>query len=262
MAVIKARDLAYARLQSPDLDAQEEFLTAFGMVRAVRTPTALYMRGTDPAHHIHVTEKGDPRFIGFAWAVSSEDELKAIAEFPGASGVESIDEPGGGKWVRLREPNGYTIEIVHGIEAVQPIQVVRQPINSGVEPLNRAGEVIRLAAGPSSVKRIGHAVMGSPKNQETVRWFREILGLVCSDDVYAGDKENIIGQFSRIDAGDDYVDHHAFFCMKNERTGLNHFSFEVQDIDDVFIGHEYLNSLCEYEHMWGIGRPGLFNALN
>ena len=144
MAVIKVRDLAYARLQSPDLDAQEEFLTAFGMVRAGRTPTALYMRGTDPAHHIHVTEKGDPKFIGFAWAVSDEDELNTVSKLPGASGIETIDEPGGGKRVRLVEPNGYTIEIVHGIEPLQPIEVVRQPINSGVAPLNRAGEVIRL----------------------------------------------------------------------------------------------------------------------
>ena len=71
MAVVKVRDLAYARLRSPDLDAQEEFLTAFGMVRAARTPTALYMRGTDAAHHIHVTEKGDPRFTGFAWTVGA-----------------------------------------------------------------------------------------------------------------------------------------------------------------------------------------------
>ena len=75
---------------------QEEFLTAFGMVRAARTPTALYMRGTDPVHHIHVTEKGDPRFIGFAWLVASEDDLKAAAKLPGASGIETIDEPGGG----------------------------------------------------------------------------------------------------------------------------------------------------------------------
>src|SRR5215510_5663705 len=224
MPLIKVIDLAYGRLRAPDLDMAEEFLTNFGMVRAARTPTALYMRGTDPAHHIHITEKGDPAFLGFAWAVNSEEDLRSIAAFPGASGIENIDEPGGGKRVRLTEPNGYTIEIVFGIESVQPIQVVRQATNSGVEPLRRAGEVIRFAPGPSSVKRIGHAVLGSPKNQETVRWFRQTLGLVCSDDVYAADKENIIGQFSRIDAGDDYVDHHAFFCMKNERAGLNHFS--------------------------------------
>ena len=117
MAVIKVRDLAYGRLRSPDLDAQEEFLTAFGMARAARTPTALYMRGTDAVHHIHITEKGDPAFIGFAWTVSDADELRTIAKFPGASGIENIDEPGGGKRVRLQEPNGYMIEVVHGIES-------------------------------------------------------------------------------------------------------------------------------------------------
>ena len=60
MPVIKAVDLAYGRLRSPDLDKQEEFLTAFGMVRADRTKNALYMRGTDAAHHLHVTELGEP----------------------------------------------------------------------------------------------------------------------------------------------------------------------------------------------------------
>jgi len=56
MPVIKVRNIAYGRLRSPDLDLAEEFLTSFGMVRAARTPTALYMRGTDAVHHIHVTE--------------------------------------------------------------------------------------------------------------------------------------------------------------------------------------------------------------
>ncbi len=254
MPIIRVRDLAYGRLRAPDLDAQEAFLTAFGMVRAERTPTALYMRGTDPAHHIHVTEKGDAGFLGFAWEARSEDDLQAVAQLPGASGIETLDEPGGGRRVRLTEPNGFTIEVVHGIARLAPIAVARQAINSGSAPLNRAGEVIRFAPGPASVKRIGHAVLGSPDNQGTVRWFRETLGLVCSDDIYAGEKDNIIGQFSRIDAGDDFVDHHAFFCMKTARAGLNHFSFEVQDIDDVFIGHEHLRNLGTYEHMWGIGR--------
>jgi catechol 2,3-dioxygenase-like lactoylglutathione lyase family enzyme len=254
MPVIKVRELAYGRLRSPDLDAEEEFLTAFGMTRAARTPNALYMRGTDPFHHIHVTEKGDAAFLGFAWYAASEEDLQKVAKVPGASGIEHTDEPGGGMRVRLKEPNGYMIEVVYGQQAVWPIQVVRQPLNSAAAPLNRAGAVMRYRQGPSRVKRIGHAVMGTPKNQETVRWFRETLGLVCSDDVYAGSQDNIIGQFSRVDAGDEYVDHHAFFCMKNERTGLNHFSFEVQDIDDVFIGHEYLSGFGKFEHMWGIGR--------
>ena len=111
MAIIKVTDLAYGRLRSPDLDAAEEFLTNFGMVRADRTSSALYMRGTDAPHHIHVTEKGDPGFVGIAYYASSLDDLKTLSKAPGASAVEDIDEPGGGKRVRLKEPNGYQIEV-------------------------------------------------------------------------------------------------------------------------------------------------------
>src|SRR5881275_1479448 len=82
MALIKVTDLAYGRLRSPDLDVAEEFLTNFGMVRAARTNTALYMRGTDAPHHIHVTEKGDPGFVGIAYYAASLDDLKKVAKAP------------------------------------------------------------------------------------------------------------------------------------------------------------------------------------
>jgi catechol 2,3-dioxygenase-like lactoylglutathione lyase family enzyme len=254
MALIKVKDLAYGRLRAPDLDAMEEFLTHFGMARSARTPNALYMRGSDPAHHLHVTEKGDPRFVGFAYSAASEEDLHRVARVPGASPVEPIDEPGGGQRVRLREPNGYQIEVVYGIERLAPIPVVRDPMNSGSEPLRRAGKVMRLPKTPAPIKRIGHGVLGTPKVRETVQWFRETLGFIGSDDVYAGDRDNVIGSFNRCDCGDEYVDHHALFCVMNERAGLNHMSFEVPDVDAVFMDHEYLTRLGKYEHMWGVGR--------
>lgn len=254
MSIIKVTDIAYGRLRAPDLDAMEAFLTEFGMVRSARTRDALYMRGTDPDHHIHVTEKGDPAFVGFAYSVASEEDLGRIAKAPGASGIETLDEPGGGKRVRLTEPNGYRIEVICGQELLDPSPVRHQKVNSGPEGANRLGEPMRIHTGPSRVKRIGHGVLGSPRVMETVKWFRETLGLVRSDDVYAGEQDNIIGSFNRCDRGDAYVDHHVFFCMQNERAGLNHLSFEVHDIDDVFTGHEHLKRIGKYEHMWGLGR--------
>jgi hypothetical protein len=212
------------------------------------------MRGTDPAHHIHVTEKGDPKFVGIAYHVESEDDLERLAKAPGASAVESIDEPGGGKRVRLTEPNGYRIEVVCGIAPVAPIPVRRQKLNSGEAPTARAGELMRLPKGPAHVKRIGHGVLMTPKFAETVGWFREMLGMICSDDVYVESRNNLIGSFNRCDRGDTYVDHHVFFCLNHPKTGLNHLSFEVPDIDDVCMGHDYLKGLGKYEHMWGIGR--------
>ena len=254
MPFVKVTDLAYGRLQSPSLDEAEEFLVHFGMVRSERTPNALYMRGTDPAHHLHVTHLGPSKFIGLAFYVESEDDLKKFAKAPGASGIEHLDEPGGGKRVRLTEPNGYQIEVVHGIAALPAIETRRQKLNTGEAPLSRAGELMRLPKGPSHVKRIGHGVLMTPKFHETVSWFREMLGFVCSDDVYAGEKNNLIGSFNRCDRGDAYVDHHVFFCLNHAKTGLNHLSFEVPDIDDVAMGHDYLAQFGKYEHMWGIGR--------
>src|SRR2546422_2513245 len=212
MALIKVTDLAYGRLRAPDLDVAEEFLTHFGMVKAERTKNALYMRGTDPAHHLHVTEKGDPGFMGFAYYAASLDDLKRLAKAPGASAVEAIDEPGGGKRVRLTEPNGYQIEVVHGIASLSEIATRRQKLNTGEEPLSRAGELMRLPKGPAHVKRIGHGVMMTPKFRETVDWFRAMLGFVCSDDVYAGARDNLIGSVHPCDPGARYVDPPPFFC--------------------------------------------------
>jgi catechol 2,3-dioxygenase-like lactoylglutathione lyase family enzyme len=252
MAVIKVRELAFGRLRAPDLDQMEEFLTHFGMIRAARTPDALYMRGTDPHHYLHVTEKGQPAFIGFGYRATSEDDLQRLAKATGTA-VESIDGPGGGKRVRLREPNGYQVEVVHGIQELPPIPVDRQPMNTGSEPLKRR-ELMRLPKSPAPIKRIGHGVFGTPKVKETVQWFRDTLGFICSDDVYVGDKENIIGSFNRTDCGDEYVDHHVLFAVMNERGGMNHMSFEVPDVDAVFQDHEYLKRLGKYDHMWGVGR--------
>src|SRR5437773_11597660 len=112
MALIKVKDLAYVRLRAPELDVQEEFLTHFGLTRSARTPNALYMRGTGPRHHLHVTEKGQPGFVGFGYYAASEDDLERVAKAPGASQIEKIDQPGGGQPVRLRDPKRHAVESV------------------------------------------------------------------------------------------------------------------------------------------------------
>ena len=156
--------------------------------------------------------------------------------------------------VRLTEPNGYQIEVVYGQEKHEPIPVRFQKMNMGPEPNNRVGELMRIQTGASRVKRMGHGVMATKNLKETVAWFREMLGFIASDDVYAGERDNLIGSFNRCDQGDEFVDHHVFFCIQAERSGLNHFSYEVADVDDVFSGHEHLKKIWKYEHYWGLGR--------
>src|SRR5216110_1009724 len=128
MPFVKVADLAYGRLQSPSLDQAEEFLTHFGMVRSERTPSALYMRGTDPAHHLHVTHLGPSKFIGLAFYAESEGDLKKLAKAPGASGIENLDEPGGGKRVRITDPLGYQVDVICGQRAVEELAVRKHTV--------------------------------------------------------------------------------------------------------------------------------------
>ena len=253
--MIKVADITFGRLQSPDLDRAEEFLSDFGMVRAERTKDTLYMRGTDPDPFIHVTHLGEEKFIGLAFRANSEEDLARASKIEGASAVEEMDEPGGGKRVRLSDPHGYQIEVVWGRDVVDEVQIPRFKVNDAQNIDVRVSDLTRIRPGPSHVKRLGHAVIMTTDLWKGTKWYRETLGLVPSDDVYVeGDKEKVIATFNRVDAGEEYVDHHTFLCIQGEKTGLNHMAFQVQDIDDVFMGHAFLHSKEKYEHMWGTGR--------
>lgn len=254
MPVLKVSDLAFGRLQSPSLDEAEEFLTRFGLVRTERTKDRLYMRGTDPSPYCHITHLGPNKFLGLGFYVESEDDLKKIAKAPGAGGIENIDEPGGGKRVRLKDPLGYSMDVICGQKQPAPIAHRKHVMNWGEEKLRRAGKLMRLDRGPAQVKRIAHAVLMCQGAKEKIKWYREMFGFIPSDEVYAGPKDNIIASFNRCDRGDTYVDHHTFLCFEGPATGVNHLSFEVHSFDDLMLGHEHLKNAGKYEHVWGIGR--------
>ena len=235
MSVIKVADIAWARLRSPDVDRQEEFLLDFGMVRADRTNKALYMRGTDPTHHLHITEPGEPAFIGHAYYAASEEDLNKATRVDGASGIEEIDEPGGGKRVRLKDPEGFQVEIVWGMEKVAALPVRPHDTNRGSDKWRRVRDFYRVSNTPSQVKRIGHTVLMTRDIKKYLKWYRDTLGFISSDDVFVGKPENIVGSFNRLDRGDQYVDHHVFFCWQGAKVGLNHVSYEVEDMDDLML---------------------------
>jgi catechol 2,3-dioxygenase-like lactoylglutathione lyase family enzyme len=252
---IQILDIAYPRLRAPDLDGMEEFLVEFGLVKVARTANTLYMRGTGPAHHIHITEKGDPGFVSLAYYARSEEDLHRVAKLPEAvSGVHAIDEPGGGKRVVLKEPvNGFGIEIVHGIGLLPELPVHYRSPSWNAEVMSTIGNPSRLRFGPAHVKRISHGVVATPHLKETLAWFRDTLGLLCTDEFYIGSRENLVGGFYRLNRGAEPVDHHVLNCYRNARAGFQHASFVIQDVEDLLIGHSHLIRLGKYKHMRGVG---------
>ena len=139
--------IVYARLASPDLDVQETFLADFGMHKVERTDTKLYMRGSDADPYIHITELGEPKVLGGTYLAASAEDLAGGAQLDGASDVQAIDAPGGGSRVLLAgEPNGFAIEIVHGITSAATLPVRRNMVNWGEEPLRRTNEATHSSA--------------------------------------------------------------------------------------------------------------------
>ena len=252
--MIKIADVAYGRLRAPDLGRMEEFLTNFGLIRSERTKTALYMRGTGPRHHIHVTELGAPGFIGLAFAAREADDLMRLAKAEGATPVESIDGPGGGRRVRLTDPNGFAIEVVHGMAEPDALPVRANVMNTGDAGRRRAGTRKSLGAGPAHVKRLGHFGIVSPDPVRTVAWYRAVFGFVGSDEIYVETEDNVMASFNRVDQRAEFVDHHTLLCVQGAKAGLNHLAFEVADMDDLLIGHDHMQAADIGNHMWGPGR--------
>jgi len=183
--IIRVTDIAFPRFQAPDLDHMQAFLCDFGMQPAARTEQALYMRGTDGAHHVHVTQRGEPAFLGFAFHAASAADLHTLATAVGGS-VDALDEPGGGEVVRLRDPDGRQIDVVHGIATVAALPLrAHPPLNTGAAR-QRVSALQRVPPGPSQVKRCGHAAIKTANLDTLWRWYERHLGLLISDDIYVG----------------------------------------------------------------------------
>jgi catechol 2,3-dioxygenase-like lactoylglutathione lyase family enzyme len=188
-----------------------------------------------------------------AFEAASADDLAALAQLPGASAVLPLDEPGGGWRVRLTDPDGFAVEVVHGRapRRALPVRTV-PPCNFG-SVRRRFGELQRFAPGPAQVKRLGHVVLRVTDFRTSDAWYRERFGFLHSDEVHLGDPEKLLAAFMRCDRGDEYVDHHTFLCLGSGAAAFDHAAFEVEDFDAVMIGHDHLRA-AGYTHATGIGR--------
>jgi catechol 2,3-dioxygenase-like lactoylglutathione lyase family enzyme len=249
--IIRVSDIVFPRFQAPDLDRMEAFLVDFGMQRAARTADALYMRGTDAQHHVHVTHLGEPAFLGFAFQAASAADLRTLASAVGGK-VEALDEPGGGEVVHLTDPDGRRIDVVHGIAQHEPLPLrSHPPLNTGASRVRR-GARQHVPAGPSQVKRCGHSAIKTADLPRLWEWYRRHLGMLVSDDMYVEEGQPL-ARFVRCDRGADAADHHTLLLLAMGEVKLGHVAWEVADFDDLMVGHDRLAQIGA-RHYWGIGR--------
>ena len=250
--MIKVNDIAFVRFNAPDLDKMETFLSDFGLVRAQRDATTLYMRATDGDPFCHVTHLGEPGFAGFAFEAKSEGDLAAFAKSQDAK-IETLAGPGGGKVVRLTDPNGFQIEVVAGRKESPMLPLPAGDPTNDARAQPRRNHVKRLNGGAAHVKRLGHCVINVKDFRASEAWYKQHFGLITSDEIYLGSEENAFGAFMRCDRGDLPADHHTLFMLGTGTPKFNHVAFEVVDTDDLMAGHYFLKSK-NYAHEWGVGR--------
>ena len=129
MSVIRVEDIAHVRYAAPDLAEMQRFLTDFGLA-CFTQDGRLYARGTDGRPFLHVTEPGEAGFRGIGFRAASVADLETLAAHDGAV-IEDLGEPGGGKVVRLTDPDGYSVEVVAGQRNGEPGALLPdQPVNT------------------------------------------------------------------------------------------------------------------------------------
>ena len=252
--VIRVADVAFPRFCAPDLDRMEAFLLAFGMQRAARSETSLYMRGTDGGAPVHATRLGEAAFAGLAFRAACRDDLQRLAA-AAATQVEATGEPGGGEVVHLLDPDGRVVDVVFGMTGPAAAGLrTHPPLNNGSERA-RIVTLQRIEAGPAQVKRFGHAALKTTRLAELSSWYRSTLGLLVSDEVWLEEPGQPIGRFLRCDRGSEAADHHTLLLLEAPEAKLGHCAWEVADFDDLMVGRDHLLA-GDYgaRPYWGIGR--------
>lgn len=250
MAIIKVEDIAHVRFAAPDLSVMRGFLEDFGLA-CFEEGGRLYGRASDGRPFVHVTEPGEARFLAVGLRAASIADLEVLAAHEGVS-VEPLGAPGGGMVVRLVDPDGYLVEVVAGQSCEPPAPCAAPQFNSAAaKPRQRT--MIRLDPAPAHVRRIGHAVLKVSDFRASERWWKERFGFLTSDEIEAA--PNVpLGAFMRCDRGDLPSDHHTIFLAQLPgKLGLLHAAFEVESLDDLMCGHEWLKAR-EREAAWGVGR--------
>jgi catechol 2,3-dioxygenase-like lactoylglutathione lyase family enzyme len=252
MSIIKIEDIAFVRFAAPDLNEMRLFLTQFGLACFDVTDGRLYAKGLDGAPFVHITERGDPAFLGLGLRAGCLADLELLATVEGVS-VEDFAAPGGGKVVRLTDPDGVSVEVVAGQTMELPQQLDADMPRNDAASRPRQRRSVRLAAGPAHVIRLGHCVLNVGDFRSSESWYKQRFGFITSDEIEAR-PGTAMGAFMRCDRGDVPTDHHTLFLAQlPSGKGFNHAAFEVAGFDDLMLGHDYLKS-AKRTAAWGVGR--------
>lgn len=190
---------------------------------------AIHLRARSGEHRVLSLVPGDGHSLAaISLATASAADVDEVARRAAAAGIDiergpaSLDGPGGGYGVVLRDPEHRRIEVSCDVSA------------------HLAGPAREY--GPD---RLSHIVLNSTDMAATQEFFVRVLGFRVSDR-YEND-QMVFLSCNRI--------HHCVVLAPGQWTSLNHVAFEVQSADEVMRALGRLRK-AGFETVWGPGRHG------
>jgi catechol 2,3-dioxygenase-like lactoylglutathione lyase family enzyme len=255
LAHLKA--LHHVAIAVTDISRSAEFAAHFGLTITHREPSRVYLRGAGSDSYNLILEPGDQaQLVSIAFAAEEHQVLECAANAHGSS-VHALAGPFGGEAVSLLDPDGNQIDLVFGIQERSP-DALRPSlmVNYGTTKDRRGVTQFKPPLGAPQLLRLGHVGLFVSNYGASDAWYRNVLGLLASDLMHAGPKENVIAGFYRLNRGSQWVDHHTLAMFGMGRQGLHHLSFEVQDSEAQFMGHRWMKQ-HGHTSIWGVGRHQL-----
>ena len=247
----RASGLAAILLDRPDVPAAVTWFQDFGLLPVHAAADGALLRGARSRTPCVVIRRGAARYTGLSLCVDSADDLARLSAATGAA-VQDNDPLRGGRRVVLRDPDGITVEAIHGFRELAPLPLPARSVANHADVQPRINRAVRFAGAPS-VAGLGHTVLGVRRFEDTARWYQKHFGLIVSDfQLLRGDDIPVVA-FLRCDRGDVPADHHTIAMSSAVDLGHLHTAFEMDDLDDVARAHEVLKQR-KRRHSWGIGR--------
>lgn len=136
---------SYVVYEHPDLESFLAFAKDFGLERAEYEDNGdglVFLRGYGVDPYVYVARQSEPgkekAFLGSGFVARSVEDLEMALKMDGAVEVDISKRPGGGRMVRVPDPNGFPLEVVFGqTERVAPSRGLSRVID-GVPNVNMA----------------------------------------------------------------------------------------------------------------------------
>jgi catechol-2,3-dioxygenase len=200
-AAIRIKRLSHLALGVFDLNRQAAFyVDACGLQIVDQAPRHLYLRAAGSHHHAFELISAQSRLHHIAFEVVDDEELDRSVKILREHGIR-IDlgpergvEPGLGRLIRFRDPEGNTIELVSDVEDIDAVY--------------RAGSGRPLS--------LNHLILYAGDLLKQQNFFVNVLGMRVTDTVPG------LMTFLRCNSN-----HHSFGFIALPRRGLQHAAFDV-----------------------------------